>query len=133
MPVLRVSREEATQLADALESFYLDPRIPEDPFAGRPGSDADVAEGQRLYGTLGCRACHILRIFGWLLRPATDGLRQATSSAVGPTRGSRTADLAGDVRCPNYGLTDPEALRLTAYLSTLPTSPPASTVAGGAK
>ena len=38
-------RQEAALLADAIESFYVDPAIPEDPFAGRPATDADPAEG----------------------------------------------------------------------------------------
>jgi hypothetical protein len=29
-----------------------------------------------------------------------------------------------DIRCPNYGLTDTDALRLTAYLETLSAPPP---------
>jgi hypothetical protein len=36
------------------------------------------------------------------------------------------------VRCPNYGLTDTDALRLTAYLGTL-RSVPAPASAGGAR
>jgi mono/diheme cytochrome c family protein len=132
MPVLRVSREEATQLADALESFYRDPRIPEDPFAGRPGSDADVAEGQRLYGTLGCRGCHILGSSGgYYGPPLTDsGKRLKPGWTYAWLKGPQ--NWRSDVRCPNYGLTDTDALRLTAYLSTL-RSAPSSDVAGGAR
>jgi cytochrome c2 len=132
MPVLRISREEATQLADALESFYRDPRIPEDPFAGRPGSDADVAEGQRLYGTLGCRGCHILGSSGgYYGPPLTDsGKRLKPGWTYAWLKGPQ--NWRSDVRCPNYGLTDTDALRLTAYLSTL-RSAPSSDVAGGAR
>jgi hypothetical protein len=38
----------------------------------------------------------------------------------GPQRGR------ADVRCPDYGLTDRDALRLTSYLATLRQSPAAS-------
>lgn len=132
MPVLRVSREEATQLADAFESFYLDPRIPQDPFAGRPASDADPAEGERLYAALGCRSCHILGSSGgYYGPPLTDSGKRLKGGWIyvwlkGPQ------SWRADVRCPNYGLTDTDALRLTAYLSTL-SSAPGSTAAGGAR
>src|ERR1019366_7669765 len=69
MPVLRMPREDATQLAHALQNFYVDPSIHEDPFAGRPASDADPAEGQRLYVGLGCRGCHILGSSGGYYGP----------------------------------------------------------------
>lgn len=123
MPVLRMSREEAIELADAFESFYLDPATPEDPFVGRPASDADPGEGQRLYATLGCRACHILGSSGgYYGPPLTDSGKRLKSGWIyawlkGPQR------WRADVRCPNYGLTDTDALRLTAYLSTLPLAP----------
>jgi mono/diheme cytochrome c family protein len=132
MPVLRMSRQEATQLADAFESFYLDPRIPQDPFAGRPASDADAGEGQRLYGTLGCRSCHILGSSGgYYGPPLTDSGKRLKSGWTyswlkGPQR------WRADVRCPDYGLTDTDALRLTAYLSTL-RSTPAPALAGRAR
>ena len=60
MPIFRMPREEAVQLADAIETLFVDPRVPEDPFLGRPASDADPVEGERLYVTLGCRGCHIV-------------------------------------------------------------------------
>ncbi len=130
MPVLRMPKEEATALADAFESFYLDPKIPRNPFEGRPTSDADPAEGQRLYATLGCRACHILGSSGgYYGPPLTDTGRRLKSGWIftwlkGPQR------WRGDVRCPNYGLTDTDALRLTAYLGTLRETP-APAAAGG--
>jgi mono/diheme cytochrome c family protein len=132
MPVLRMPREEATQIADAFESFYLDPRIPQDPFAGRPSSDADTTEGQRLYVSLGCRACHILGSSGgYYGPPLTDSGKRLKSGWTyawlkGPQR------WRADVRCPDYGLTDTDALRLTAYLSTL-RSAPAGAVPGGTR
>ena len=119
MPVFRMPREEATLLADAIESFYVDPTIPEDPFAGHPDADRDPVEGQRLYVTLGCRACHIAgEGGGYYGPPLTD-----TSARLKP--GWIYAWLKSpqrwraDVRCPNYGLSDTDALRLTAYLETL--------------
>jgi len=132
MPVFRMPREEATRLADAIESFYIDPEIPTDPFADRPTSDADPTEGQRLYVTLGCRACHILGSSGgYYGPPLTDSGKRLKSGWIytwlkGPQR------WRADVRCPNYGLTDTDALRLAAYLSTL-RSAPGSAPAGGAR
>ncbi len=69
MTVFRMERDEATLLADTLQNFYLNPAIPEDPFAGRPVSDADPVEGQRLYTALGCRACHIVGAAGGYYGP----------------------------------------------------------------
>jgi mono/diheme cytochrome c family protein len=138
MPVLRMPRQEAALLADAIESFYVDPAIPEDPFAGRPATNTDPAEGQRLYTTLGCRACHITgggagggeSKGGYYGPPLADSAARLKPGWVftwlkGPQR------WRADVRCPNYGLTDTDALRLTAYLETLHAAPaPASGAAG---
>jgi mono/diheme cytochrome c family protein len=133
MPVLRMPREEATALADAFESFSVDPRIPEDPFAGRPAADADPAEGEKLFATLGCRACHILGASGgYYGPPLTESGRRLKSGWVyawmkGPQK------WRADVRCPNYGLSDTDALRLAAYLGTLRgAAPPVAGAAGTA-
>jgi len=119
MPNLRMSRADAEQLAGAITSFYVDPAIAPDPFAGHPAADADPVEGQRLYTSLGCRACHIVGAAGgYYGPPLTD-----TQTRLQP--GWLFAWLKGpqkwraDVRCPDYGLTDTDALRLTAYLETL--------------
>jgi mono/diheme cytochrome c family protein len=123
MPRLRMTPEEAGALADAIESFYVDPSIPEDPFAGRPASDADAVEGQRIYVTLGCRSCHILGDSGgYYGPPLTDSPRRLKAGWIfawlkGPQR------WRADVRCPNYGLSDTDALRLTSYLESLPEAP----------
>jgi len=141
MPVLRMPRAEAAELAAAIESFYVDPAIPEDPFAGRPAADADAAEGQRLYVTLGCRACHIAGGAGggYYGPPLGDTAARLKPGWVytwlkGPQR------WRADVRCPDYGLTDTDALRLTAYLETLHAAPAADAAgkaaapaAGGAR
>jgi cytochrome c2 len=133
MPVLRMPRDEAGELADAIGSFYVDPSIPEDPFAGRPAADSDAAEGQRLYVTLGCRGCHILGTSGgYYGPPLTD-----TATRLKPgwiyTWLKKPQRWRSDVRCPDYGLTDTDALRLTAYLGTLraPAAAVAATVAAG--
>ncbi|HXY40805.1 MAG TPA: c-type cytochrome [Vicinamibacteria bacterium] len=133
MPVLRMPRDEAAKLADAIESFYVDPRVPEDPFAGRPSADGDAGEGQRLYVTLGCRACHQLsNAGGYYGPPLTDSARRLKPGWVytwlkGPQR------WRADVRCPDYGLTDTDALRLTAYLETQTAPPAGAASAGGAR
>ena len=131
MPVFRMPGDEAERLADAIENFYVDPSIPEDPFAGRPASDSDATEGQHLYVTLGCRACHIVGDSGgYYGPPLTDSARRLKPGWVftwlkGPQRWRE------DVRCPNYGLTDTDALRLTAYLGTLRQQPAVAAPAAG--
>ncbi len=125
MPVLKIQQAEAEKLADAIETWYVDPNIPDDPFAGRPDSDKDTAEGARLYTTLGCRSCHIIgSTGGYYGPPLTD-----TKTRLKPGWVYRyllnPQKWRADVRCPNYGLTDTDALRLTAYLETL-TAPPAA-------
>jgi mono/diheme cytochrome c family protein len=130
MPVFRMPREEATQLADALTTFFVDPRIVVDPFAGRPAGQFDRVEGQRLYTTLGCRACHIIGTSGGYYGPPLSEAGKRLQAGwtyqwlKGPQR------WRADVRCPDYGLTDTDALRLAAYIDTLRESVPA---AGGAK
>jgi cytochrome c2 len=132
MPIFRMSRQDATRLADAIESFWVDAAIPEDPFSGRPASDADPREGQRLYVTLGCRACHLIGNAGggYYGPPLTDTATRLKPGWIyywlkGPQR------WRADVRCPNYGLRDTDALRLTAYLETLKEIPGAKKSAGG--
>jgi mono/diheme cytochrome c family protein len=123
MPIFRMSREEAAKLADAIEGFWLDPAIPDDPFAGRTASDGDAVEGQRLYVSLGCRACHIVGgSGGYYGPPLTDSSKRLKPGWIytwlkGPQR------WRADVRCPDYGLRDTDALRLTAYLETLKAPP----------
>jgi mono/diheme cytochrome c family protein len=133
MPIFRMSREEATRLADAMESFWVDAAIPENPFAGKAPADADPREGQRLYVELGCRACHLIGNAGggYYGPPLTDTANRLKPGWVyywlkGPQR------WRADVRCPDYGLRDTDALRLTAYLETLK-APPEAKSAGGAK
>ena len=125
MPIFRMSREEATKLSDAIEGFWLDPAIPDDPFAGRPAADADTGEGQKLFVSLGCRGCHIVGgSGGYYGPPLTDTAKRLRPGWIytwlkGPQR------WRADVRCPDYGLRDTDALRLTAYLGTLKSAPEA--------
>lgn len=132
MPVFRMPREEAVQLADMMESFYLDARIPEDPFAGRSVTEHDRTEGGRLYVTLGCRACHQMGSSGgYYGPPLTDAAKRLKpgwmfSWLKDPQK------WRADVRCPNYGLKDLDALRLVAYLTGTRTSSATSTAAGAA-
>ena len=120
-------RSEATELADAIGSLFVDPRVPEDPFAGRPASDADPAEGQRLYVTLGCRACHIIGSSGGYYGPplSDSGSRLRPGWTFTWLKGPQR--WRADVRCPDYALTDLDALRLTAYLAGLHAAPGAQT------
>ncbi|HSP34473.1 MAG TPA: c-type cytochrome, partial [Thermoanaerobaculia bacterium] len=118
MPVMKITQPEAEKLADAIETWYVDPNIPDDPYAGHPDADRDAAEGARLYTTLGCRSCHINGgTGGYYGPPLTDTHARLKSGWVyrflqNPQR------WRADVRCPNFGLTDTDALRLTAYLET---------------
>lgn len=123
MPVLKVSKEEAVRLADAIAMIYVDPTTPDDPFAGRPASDHDATEGERLYTTFGCRSCHIIgKVGGYYGPPLTETKARLKPGWVfrflqNPQR------WRADVRCPNYGMTDTDALRVTAYLETLAEAP----------
>ena len=123
MPIFRMPRDEAGDIADAIETLFVDSRIPENPFEGRPASDGDPLEGERLYVSLGCRACHIVGSTGGYYGPPL------SDSAVRLRPGWTYAWLKGpqrwraDVRCPDFGLTDRDALRLTAYLATLHEAP----------
>lgn len=119
MPILKMSRDEATLLADAIKTFYVDPAIAADPFVGRPASDRDPAEGERLYTTLGCRGCHIIGASGgYVGPPLTDTSKRLEPGWIFHFLKNPQVWRA-DLRCPNYGLTDTDALRLTAYLETL--------------
>ncbi len=124
MPVLKMSPAEAEKLADAIETWYVDPSVADDPFAGHPQSDRDPAEGARLYTTLGCRSCHINGgSGGYYGPPLTDTPARLKPGWVyrylrNPQR------WRADVRCPNYGLTETDALRLTAFLETPPEKKP---------
>ena len=119
MPILKIPKDDAARLADAIEMLYVDPNVPNDPFAVRPASDRDAAEGERLYTTFGCRACHIIgKSGGYYGPPLSDTHTRLKTGWVfrflqNPQR------WRADVRCPNYGMTDTDALRITAYLDTL--------------
>ena len=127
MPVLKISQADAERLADAIQTWYVDPGTVDDPFAGRPASDNDPAEGARLYTTLGCRSCHIIGKNGGYYGPPLTETRARLKPGwvfrflLNPQR------WRADIRCPNYGLTDTDALRLTAYLESLSPSPDAKT------
>ena len=129
MPVLHMSKEEAQVLASALETYYVDSGIPEDPYAGRPAASRDPAEGKHLFDALGCGACHITATStGYYGPPLTEAGKRLRPGWVfmwlkGPQR------WRADVRCPNYGLNDTDALRLTSYLETL-VKPAAAAKAG---
>jgi cytochrome c2 len=136
MPILKISPPEAEKLADAFETLYVHPSIPEDPFAGRPASDRDAREGERIYTTLGCRSCHIVGAGGGYYGPPLSDTHTRLKPGwtyyflMNPQR------WRADIRCPNYGLTETDALRLTAYLDTLvaaPTASPSVAVADGGK
>ena len=128
MPIFRMARPDAERLADAITSFYVDPKIPADPFAGRPASDADATEGQRLYTSYGCRACHIVGPSGGYYGPPLSDTATRLQPGWVFTWLKGPQKWRADVRCPDYGLTDTDALRLTAYLETL--RAPKETAAG---
>ena len=107
MPIFRMPREEATELADAIEGFCAStPRFPTIPFAGRPAADADPARDERLYVV-----ARLPRV------PHPRRLAAATTARRSPTPATRLKPgwiytwLKGpqrwraDVRCPDYGLT----------------------------
>jgi len=126
MPIFQMPKDDAAKLADAIEMLYVDPIVPDDPWAGRPASDKDAAEGQRLYTTYGCRSCHIVGSNGgYYGPPLTDTHTRLKPGWVfrflqNPQR------WRADIRCPNYGMSDTDALRIAAYLDTLVAPPPAA-------
>jgi cytochrome c2 len=131
MPVLKISQAEAQKVADAIETWYVDGSIPDDPFAGRPDSDHDSAEGARLYTTLGCRSCHIIGNNGGYYGPPLNDTRARLKPGWVFRFLQNPQRWRADIRCPNYSLTDTDALRLTAYLESLsPPAKPAATEAG---
>jgi cytochrome c2 len=123
MPILHMQSDEAEKLADAIEMLYVDPSIPDDPFAGRPASDRNAAEGERLYTTLGCRACHIIGTGGGYLGPPLSDTRTRLKPGWVFRHLQNPQRWRADIRCPNYNLSDTDALRLTAYLETLSAPP----------
>jgi len=131
MPVLKVSKEEAALLADAIAMIYVDPSTPDDPFAGRPASDRDAAEGERLYTTFGCRSCHIIGKNGGYYGPPLTETRARLKPGWVFRFLQNPQRWRADVRCPNYGMTDTDALRLTAYLETLAEAPAPPAPAAG--
>ena len=133
MLVFKMTKDEAAQIAQAFETFYLDPSIPEDPFAGHPATDHDPVEGKRIYDTLGCRACHILGTTGGYYGPPLTeaGTRLKPGWVFKWLKGPQA--WRADVRCPNYGLSDSEALRLTSYLETLVQTPASKGKPGGSR
>ena len=132
MPVFRMTKEEAALLANAFETFYLDPTIPEDPFAGQPATSKDPEEGRHIFDTLGCKACHILGDKGGYYGPPLNeaGRRLKPGWTYKWLKGPQ--QWRADVRCPNYGLTDADALKLTSFLQTLVQRPAALAKAGKA-
>jgi nitric oxide reductase subunit C len=121
-------------IAQAFETFYLDPSIPEDPFAGQPATSRDPEEGRHLFDTLGCRACHILGEKGGYFGPPLNEAGRRLKPGWTYTWLKGPQKWRADVRCPNYGLTDADALKLTSYLQTLVQKPAAPKGGkGGAK
>jgi len=119
MPIFRMPKEDAAKLADAIEMLYVDPNVPNDPFAGRPAADRDAAEGERLYTTFGCRSCHIAGKSGGYYGPPLSATHARLKTGWVFRFLQNPQRWRADVRCPNYGMTDTDALRITAYLDTL--------------
>ena len=126
MPVFRMAKDEAALLAQTFETFYRDPAIPDDPFAGKV---REPDEGKRLYDAKGCRACHILGAGGGYYGPPLSEAGRRLKPGWVYTWLKGPQKWRADVRCPDYGFQDDEALRLAAYLDTLK----ATAKPGGAK
>ncbi len=131
MPVFRMTKAEATILAEAFETFYLDPSIPEDPFAGQPATSRDPIEGRHIFDTLGCKACHILGEKGGYFGPPLNEAGRRLKPGWTYTWLKGPQKWRADVRCPNYGLTDADALKLTSFLQTQVQKPAALKTAKG--
>ncbi len=76
-----------------------------------------------IYTTLGCRACHIIGTNGGYYGPPLSDTRTRLKPGWVFRYLQNPQRWRADNRCPNYGLSDTDALRLTAYLETLSTPP----------
>jgi len=124
MPIFRMPKEDAAKLADAIEMLYVDANVPNDPFAGRAASDHDAAEGERLYVTYGCRSCHIAGSTGGYYGPPLSDTHSRLKTGWVFRFLQNPQRWRADIRCPNYGMSDTDALRITAYLDTLVAAAP---------
>ena len=84
---------------------------------------------------LGCRGCHILGSSGGYYGPPLTEAGKKLKPGWTYTWLKGPQRWRADVRCPDYGLSDTDALRLTAYLESLTAAPPAkpSSAARGAR
>ena len=73
-------------------------------------------EGKGLYGGLGCRGCHIRGSSGGYYGPPLTEAGKRLKPGWTYTWLKGPQRWRADVRCPDYGLSDTDALRLTAYL-----------------
>lgn len=131
MPALGMTNDEAHLITEAIETFYLDSSIPDDSTAGAPISERGHEEGRRLFEDLGCRACHILGTKGGYFGPQLNqsGMRLKPGWIYAWLK--EPQKWRGDVRCPNYGLSDSDAGRLASFLHTFGENPFSSKPANG--
>lgn len=116
---LGLPQEEAAFMAQFMGNVYVDNDIPGEIFADGPPPD-QVQRGRDLFfERYGCQACHQVEGKGGYYGPLLDEAGNRLHSGwilwwlQGPQR------WRPDVRCPDYGLDEPDARDLAAYLSTL--------------
>ena len=130
MPIFRMPTRGGDELADAIETLYVDPSSARGSVRRPSGLGRRSRRGRApLRGPRLPRAATSSgRAGGYYGPPLTDSAaRLKPGWTYTWLKGPQT--WRADVRCPDYGLTDPDALRLTAYLQTM-LQKPASTKAG---
>ncbi|HSC27688.1 MAG TPA: c-type cytochrome [Vicinamibacterales bacterium] len=118
MPLFRMTATEAALLSDYMSAVFVD-----DGLDREFKVDADAARrGERLFGTLGCRSCHIVGGSGGYVGPdLSDTGRRLRPSWIEAWLSEPQTWKSGTLQ-PDYGLTGDEVRDLVAYLMTLEVS-----------
>ncbi len=120
---LRMPEEDAAFLANFMQNVYVDDDIPARLFSEEP-DPANVRRGSHLfYERYGCQACHMIDGRGGYFGPLLDeaGVRLKPGWVYWWVLGSQR--WRDDVRCPDYGVPDRDALDLAAFISSLGRTP----------
>jgi mono/diheme cytochrome c family protein len=124
MIVLQIPKDQAAFIANFADNVLRDDRIPDDMFPNGPRPD-QVERGRKLYHErYGCQACHMIGGKGGYYGPLLDGAGNRLKSGWIYTWLKGPQKWRADVREPDYGLDDADALDLTAFVATIP--PPAA-------
>ncbi|HDL17431.1 MAG TPA: c-type cytochrome [Bacteroidetes bacterium] len=120
MPIFNFTPQEAKTITDHIMANYTSGWIPRHP--GEESSPQLIVQGKQLVKEKGCLACHILGDKGGYVAPSftTGALAGDKLQAEWIYRWLKDPQkIVHGVLEPNYGLSDREALAITAYLMTL--------------